>query len=148
MREERAAGERFAGAVYVRRRAMGLRGELAVLEISPDGESRVTLSDPAGRELFSHLSPDLRVARASRTTFRVQHGDDRWWLTGASLRSGKALERARRSIARDDVIFTVPERAEIDERVFNPLMSNLTAQQHAWCGFWLEALRRAGAQME
>jgi hypothetical protein len=142
------AGEPFAGAVYVRRRAAGLRGELAVLEIVPGADSRVTLSDPAGRELFSHPPSALRVARASKTTFRVQHGDDRWWLSGASPRSPKDLERVRRRIARDDVILTVPRGAETDERVFNPLMSNLTAQQHAWCGLWIEALRRAGAQVE
>jgi hypothetical protein len=119
-----------------------------VLEILADGESRVRLSDPAGRELFSHPPRELRVARASRTTFRVQHGDDRWWLSGTSPRSDKESERVRRRIGRDDVILTVPKRGETDERAFNPLMSNLTAEQLAWCGFWLEALRRAGAQMK
>ena len=140
--------EPFAGAVYFRRRAMGLRGELGVLEIIPEGEGRVTLSDPAGQKLFSHPPSQLRVGRASKTTFRVQHGDERWWLSGVSPRSGKEFERVRQRIERDDVILTVPTLPETDERAYNPLMSNLTAQQHAWCGLWIGALRRAGAQME
>ena len=140
--------EPFAGAVYVRRRAMGLRGELAVLEIIPEGEGRVTLSDPAGHELFSHPPSELRVGRASRTAFRVQHGDERWWLSGTSPRSGKEFERVRQRIGRDDVILAVPRLPDTDERTYNPLMSNLTAQQQAWCRLWIEALRRAGARVE
>jgi hypothetical protein len=147
MRQAPGPGEPFAGAVYVRRRAMGIRGELAVLEIAPDGTG-VTLSDPAGQEIFSHPPSELRVGRASRTTFWVQHGDQRWWLSGTSFRSDKESERVRQRINRDDVIFTLPNLPETDERAFNPLISNLTAQQQAWCGLWIDALRQAGARMQ
>jgi hypothetical protein len=147
-RESPGPDERFAAAVYVRRSAMGLRGELAVLEIIPEGEGRVTLSDVAGRELFSHPPAQLQVAIASRTTFRVQHGEERWWVSGASFRSSKELERVRQRIDRDDVILSVPELPETDERTYNPLISNLTAQQQAWRGLWIEALRQAGAHVE
>jgi hypothetical protein len=148
MNESPGPGEPFAGAVYFRRRAMGLRGELAVLEIISEGGGRVRLSDLAGQDLFNHPAAELRVGRASRTAFRVQRGQERWWLTGASFRSGKASERARQRIHRDDVVLAVPSLPETDERAYNPLMSNLTAQEQAWCGLWIEALRRAGAQME
>jgi hypothetical protein len=147
MREAPRPDERFAGAVYVRRRAVGLRGDLAVLEIIPDGEGRVTLSDPTGRQLFSHRPSELRVRRASKTSFRVQHGNESWWLSGATFRSGKEFERVRQRIDRDDVVFALPKPPETDERAYNPLMSNLTAEQHAWCALWLGTLRQAGAQM-
>lgn len=148
MRAAPGPDEPFAGAVYFRRHAIGLRGQLAVLEIIPEAEGRVTLSDAAGQELFSYRPSELRVGRASRTTFRVQHGDERWWLSGPSFRSGKEFERVRQQIDRDDVVLVVPKLPETDERIYNPLMSNLTAEQQAWCGLWIAALRRAGAKIE
>ena len=148
MSEAPVPNQPFAGAVYFRRRAMGLRGELAVLEIIPEGEGRVTLSDLAGQELFSHRPSELGVKRASRTAFRVQRGGESWWLSGASFRSGKELERVRQRIGRDDVILSVPKLPETDERVYNPLMSNLTAELQAWREVWIAALREAGARMD
>ena len=141
-------GEPFAGAVYVRRRAMGLRGDLAVLEIVSENGGRVRLSAPGGQEVFSHVPSQLRVGRASRTAFLIQHGDESWWLTGVSVRSDKESQRVRQRIGREDVVLSVPKLPATDERAYNPLMSNLTAQQQAWCGLWLEVLRRAGAQMK
>jgi hypothetical protein len=69
-------------------------------------------------------------------------------LAGLSFRSDKQLERVRQRIDRDDVILAVPKLPEIDERVYNPLISNLTAEQQAWRGVWLDALRQAGAKVE
>lgn len=143
-----APGEPFAAAVYVRRRAVGLRGDLAVLEIVAESGGRVRLSAPGGQEVFSYVPSQLRVGRASRTTFLIEHGDESWWLTGTGVRSDKALERMRKRIGRDDVILSVPKLPETDERAYNPLMSNQTAQQQAWCALWLEVLRRAGAHMK
>jgi hypothetical protein len=147
MRDAPEPGESFAAPVYVRRRSLGLRGELAVLEIVSEGQGRLTLSAPAGEPVFSHAPSEFRAGRASRTTFWLQHGEERWWLSAVSFRSQKEAERVRRRIDRDDVLFAVPKLPEVDERTYNPLMSNTTAQQQAWCGLWLEALRHAGAQM-
>lgn len=138
----------FAAAVYFRQRRVGIRGELAVLEIIPGGEGRVTLSDPAGHELFSHPPSELRVALASKITFRVQHGDERWWLWGTGYQTGKQFEKVRERIDRDDVILAVPRLPDMDERTYKRLMSNLNAQQQAWCGLWINALGQAGAQIE
>jgi hypothetical protein len=145
MREAPGPGEPFAGAVYFRRRALALRGEPAVLEIIPEGAGRVTLSDPAGHQLFSHPPSELRVTLAPGNSFRVQHGDERWWLWGASIRSDKEFERVRQTIDRDDVMIAVPKLPDADERAYKRLMRNRTAQQRAWCRLWIAALRAAGA---
>ncbi|HTX09554.1 MAG TPA: hypothetical protein VME22_13130 [Solirubrobacteraceae bacterium] len=148
MRDKPVPGEGFAGAVYFRRRAMGLRGELALLEIILEGTGRVALSNAGGQKLFSHPPSELRVARASKTAFRVQHQQERWWLSGTTFRAGKEFGWVRERIERNDLILAVPKLPETDERAYNPLMSNQTAQQLAWCRLWIEALRDAGAQIE
>jgi hypothetical protein len=141
-------GEGFASAVYFRRHAMGMRGELAVLEIVSEGMTAVVLSNSGGHRLFSYHASELRVGRASRTTFRVRDQQERWWFSGTTFRPGKEFEWVRERINRHELILAVPKLPETDERAYNPLMSNLTAQQQAWCGLWIEALRNAGAQME
>jgi hypothetical protein len=139
----------FAGAVYFRRRAIALRGQPAVLEINPEGEGRVTLTDPPGQEqLFSYPPSELRVAVAVGNSFRVRHGDARWWLWGASTRSTKEFEQVRRRITRHDVIITVPRLADMDDRAYRRLMHNRAAQQRAWSGMWIGRLLEAGAQQE
>jgi hypothetical protein len=141
-------GVDFGAAVYFRRHAVGIRGELAMLEISRVGTRHVTLSNSGGQKLFSHPCSELWVGRASRTTFRVRHGEECWWLSGTTFRSGKEFGWVRERIDRHELTLAVPKLPDTDERVYNPLMSNLTAQQQAWCDLWIEALRDAGAQME
>lgn len=139
--------EPFAGAVCFSRRMLSIRGKLSVLEITPKDEGRVTLSDLAGQELFSHPAAELRVKPALSNTFRVQRGDERWWLWGTSFQTAKQFEQTRQRIDRDDVILAVPRPAEVDETDYTRLMHNMAAQKEAWCGLWIGMLLRAGAQM-
>lgn len=140
-------GEPVAGAVYFRP-ARGADAQLAVLEVEPRGESRVTLSDASGRELFSHRPGELRFALASRAAFELQRGEDRWLMSGTCFRNGRGLDEARRIIDREDVMLVVPMLPDMAERAYERLLGNTSAQQAAWCGFWRAVLEHAGADVD
>lgn len=108
----------------------------------------MTLSDPARHELFSYPCAQVRISLASRTSFRVQHGDEGWWLSGTGFQTNKQFERVRQRIAPDDVALAVPRLADTDEDTYRRLMSDVNAQQQAWCGLWINALHQAGALVQ
>lgn len=141
-----APGERVAGAVYYRQ-ARAATAELAVLEVDSQ-PGLVTLSGLSGEQLFSHRPAELRFSLASRASFQLDRGDDRWLMSGTVFKHGHGLDELRELIDRDDVILVVPMLPQMPDREYERLLGNTGAQQAAWCGFWSAVLEHAGAAVE